>query len=439
MTAEPRYLYFMSDAGRLASKAIIEPSSGQLRMTGYIPTGANNYSVFHCPTISPTNNFLYVGAYLNGGGEIQAYNLDPATGTLTPFSGSPFPQAAPVGCIDFEPSGKFAYAANGVNSSTDLLTYSADAVTGALTLANNQTLPGIPTRGAIDPIGKYLYLAVFSADYMSASAVGYSIDSLTGALTPISGAPFSLSNLSGTFTFHPSGNFLYMANSGGTSLDTYSVDRSTGKLTAVATISTRVNPTPVRFSPNGKFAYTACSEDGVHPNSASVESFAVASNGSLTHLGSAPASQVPLDLSTDPSGQFLYMTGVVPQVQAFQVGTDGIAKFVRSFGIPPNPGATMVAFGGASPVTYAPRNAYITSTADNALLTYSVNSSGTLTISDTVSTSTPSFSLSLWPWGNNIAMASAVASPNLLAFPVMPQTGMPGSADHFGKQSRRAG
>lgn len=58
MTAEPRYLYFMSDAGRLASKAIIEPSSGQLRMTGYIPTGANNYSVFHCPTAQPTTFFM---------------------------------------------------------------------------------------------------------------------------------------------------------------------------------------------------------------------------------------------------------------------------------------------------------------------------------------------------------------------------------------------
>lgn len=433
VTAQPRYLYFMSGTGRLASKAIIEPSSGQLRMTGYIPTGANNYSVFPCLTIGPANNFLYTGAYLNGGGEIQGYNVDPATGVLTPLSGSPFSQAAPVGCIDFEPSGKFAYAASGVNSATDLLTYSADAVTGALTMVNNQTLPGTPTRGAIDPIGKYLYLAVFSSDFMSASAVGYSIDSLTGALTAISGTPFSISNRAGTFTFHPSGNFLFMANSGGASLDTYSVDRSTGKITAVATISTCANPTPIRFSPDGKFAYTACSEDiAGDPNSASLESFAVAANGSLTHLDSAPASKVPLDLTMDPSGQFLYMTDQFPHIQAFRVGADGIAKFVRSFGIPPNPGATMVALGGASPVTYTPKDAYITSTTDNALLTYSVNGDGTLALSDTVSTSTASFSLSLWPWGSNIAMASAVPSPNLLAFPVMPQSGMPGGADHFG-------
>src|ERR1700694_5414041 len=58
VTAEPRYLYFMSDAGRLASKAVIDSVSGQLRMTSYIPTGANNYASFPCPKTGPSRTIL---------------------------------------------------------------------------------------------------------------------------------------------------------------------------------------------------------------------------------------------------------------------------------------------------------------------------------------------------------------------------------------------
>src|SRR5258707_11923306 len=44
-----------------------------------------------------------------------------------------------------------------------------------------------------------------------------------------------------------------------------------------------INPTAVRFSPDGKFAYSACSMDiNRDPNSASVESFAVGADGTLT-------------------------------------------------------------------------------------------------------------------------------------------------------------
>jgi len=423
--AEPRYLYFMSDAGRLASKAIIDSSSAQLRMTSYIPTGANNYAVFPCPTSNPSETFLYVATAISGAttGELQTYSLEAASGALAP-TGSPLSQANALGCIDFEPTGKFAYSASGTNGATVLLTFSADAQTGGLTLLSTTSLPGVPSRVAVDPIGSYLYLAVLSNNYTTASALGYSIDASTGTLTPIAGTPFTLSNSTGAFSFHPTGNFVYMANTNGASIDAYSVDRPTGKLTLVSTISTCINPTTVRFSPDGMFAYTACSMDAAHDaNSPSVESFAVGSNGALTHLASAPSEEGPFDLTIDPSGQFLYLSNVYPYIYIFQVGTNGIAEFVRRVGTPPNPGTTMVALGGSSAVLFTPQTAYITSTGDNTFSTYSVNSDGTLTPEQSVPTVTPFFSLSLWPWGTDIAMASAAPSPNLLDFPLSPATG----------------
>lgn len=430
--AEPRYLYFTNGAGRLASKAIIDSNSGQPRMAGYIPTGANNDATFPCPTTDPSNKFLYVGSAVSNGqslsGELQGYSLDPVSGGLTPLTGSPFPQTAPVGCIDFEPTGEFAFAANNVNSSTYLLTHSQDANTGELTLVNSTNLPGAPTRAAIDPLGQYLYVGASSDGFSTTFGLGYSINSSTGTLTPISGSPFTLSNLGGTFTFHPNGNYLFMANSNGQSIDTYCVVRATGMLTFAGTIATCINPTPVRFSPDGNFAYSTCSMDVSHdPGSASLESFAVGSNGLLTHLGSVPLATVASDLSVDPSGQFLCVSTTTPYMYLSAIGTDGVAKALRRVGTQPDPSLSTVVVGGASPVKLTPQNAYITSIAGSSLLTYGVNSEGTLTAPQSTATPLSPSSLSLWPWGSDLAAASNTTGVNLMIFPLSSGTDLPGS------------
>ena len=416
----PRYLYFTTDTGRLMSQANIDAATGQLRMMGYIPTRANNFEAFPCSTIDPSTGFLYVGSAVNNGsltGEIQIYNIDHVTGKLTPLGGSPFPIANAMDCIEFEPSGKFGFAANGVNSSTQLLTFSRDSVVGTLALQTAADIGGIPTRPALDPLGKYLYLAAFGTGFTTASALGFSIDPVTGSLTPIPGTPFALPNTSGNFSFHPSGTFVYMANSGALSIDTYSIDRATGRLTAVGSIATCINPTTVRFSPDGKFAYTACSMDVAHdPKSASVESFSIGANGALTHVGSTPSADAPFDLNMDTSGRFLYLSANASYIYTFQIGTDGIAKFARKIGIQPNQGFGMVALGGTAGVKYTPKFAYVSSTGDNQLSTYAVNPDGTLGAPQGITTQLSPFSLSLWPWQSDVLVGSAAANPNVMSY-----------------------
>ncbi|HXJ88071.1 MAG TPA: beta-propeller fold lactonase family protein [Candidatus Binatia bacterium] len=441
--AEPRYLYFMSETGRLASKAVIDSTSGQLRMMGYIPTGANNYAAFHCPTMDPANKFLYVGSAINGGpgGEIQIYDIDPVKGGLAALAGSPFSQSAPVDCLEFEPTGKFAYAASATNSAGQLLTYSADSVTGALTLLNSTNLTGVLSRVAMDPLGKYLYVVTFSNNYLQADATGYVIDSSTGALTPIPGTPFPLSNIAGAFSFHPSGNYVYLADTNGAAIDTYSINRATGALTSAGTLATCINPSIVRFSPDGRMAYTACSMDSAHdPHSASVDSFSVAVDGSLTHLSTAPSDDGPLDLTIDPSGKFLYLAEVHPYIHLFQVGADGSATSALRFGVQPNSGMTMAIVQGTSAVKYTAKAAYVVSTGDNNLLTYDVKADGTLSLpTSTIPIQNAFFSLSLWPWGTDIAMASAIPSPNLLAFPLSADGSIATSGFLFGNATSGGG
>jgi 6-phosphogluconolactonase (cycloisomerase 2 family) len=439
----PRYLYFTTETGRLMSRANIDATTGRLRMTGYIPTSANNFSVFPCSTTDPSAKFLYVGSTVNSGtltGEIQIYSIDNLTGTLSPLIGSPFPIASGLDCIEFEPSGNFGFAANGVNSSTQLLTFLRDSVAGTVALQTTTNLGGVPTRPAIDPLGKYLYLAAFGSGFTTASALGFSIDPVTGSLTPISGTPFTLPNTSGNFSFHPSGSFAYMANTGATSIDFYSIDRATGRLTTVGSIATCVNPTTVRFSPDGKLAYSACSMDAAHdPASASVESFSVGANGALSHIGSTPSADAPFDLNMDTSGKFLYLSANSSYVYSFQIGADGIARFARRIGIQPNQGFTMAAVGGTLGVKYTPKFAYVSTTGDDQLTPYAVIADGTLGALKSITTQLSPFSLSLWPWQSDLLVASAAPNPNVTSYELSSATGAPVATSNFGNSTTAGG
>lgn len=435
----PRYLFFTGDSGRLAYRTSMDSSTGQLHLMGYIPTNTNGSSAFHCSTTDPSGKFLYVGSSVNTGtlsGEVQIYSVDNGTGTLTPLTGSPFPIADPADCIQFEPSGKFGFAADGVNSSTQLLTFARDAVTGTLTLQTTTNLNLTPTRPAVDPLGQYVYLAGFGAGFTTASALGFSIDPATGALTPIPGTPFSLPNTSGNFSFHPSGNFVYMADSGGTSIDVYAIQRSTGKLTAVSSIATCVNPTTVRFSPDGKFAYSACSMNTAHAAaSASVESFSVAPTGTLTHIGTTPSADAPFDLNMDTSGKFIYLSSNSNYVYQFQIGADGVAKFARRIGIQANQGFSMTAVGGVTAVTTTPTFAYVSTTGDNLISTYAIAAGGSLGPPSSATAQLSPFSVSLWPWQNELLVASAAANQNVTSYQLSSTNGLPGVGFIFGNSA----
>ena len=439
----PRYLYVGTNAGRIISRATIDPGTGQLRMAGNVITNANNLA-FTCETTDPSHQFLYLSATVAGGsppGEMLIYSIDQNTGALTAILGSPFATTAPIGCIQFERTGKFGYASSIIDGTNQLLAYSRDAGTGALTQISNITLNGTALKVAVDPQGQYLYAATIALSN-PAQAYGYSIDSTTGALTPVPGTPFMLSNVTGVFSFHPLGDFLYMANTNGQSIDTYSVDRSTGALTAAGSLQTCINPTALHFSANGQFGYTACSMDANHDaNSASVESFAVSANGALTHLGSTPSANAPFDLLPDPSGHFLYLSANASYVYSFAIGSDGVAKFARRVGVMPNQSQSMVAVGGSSALKYTTKFAYISSTGDNKLTTYPVKADGTFGAAAGLPTTTQltPFSLSLLPWESNLLVASSAPHPNLVGYPLSATTGLPGAGSNFGDAATSGG
>ncbi len=413
----PRYLYDLSDAGRDVSRLTINASTGQPRYLGYQTTKAYNNVGFGCLSIDPSDQYAYVTSQIQDAGtgavvdNVLAYSINATTGALTLLPGSPYTLAEAVGCIQFLPGGNFAYATPGVEGTGNHLVTLAKDASGNLSVVSSITLPSYPDGLAVDPQGKFLYVASEAiTENGSAYAYGYTIDSTTGGLTPVEGTPLQLpNNTYAFFSFDPSGNFLYFADSSETAIRNFKVNRDSGALTASASfINPCVNPNAVRFTPDGQFAFTSCSTGGV-------VSFSVDAAGQLTPISTAPTKAVPQGVTVDPSGQFLYLISDFNYLSTYKINTDGTLSPVSEMAgrVLEN---SIAILPGASPVTYTTQSAYIASSGDNRLASYTVNSDGTLAPVQTASTLQSPFSLTTLPWASDLLLASSAAAPNLQAY-----------------------
>lgn len=141
----------------------------------------------------------------------------------------------------------------------------------------------------------------------------FRFDESTGRLTPNSPLKVEPSEFLGPrhYCFHPSLDVVYFSDEQGCSVTVYDLDSSAGTLSAIQTIATlpdgfagRNTCSQIQISPSGKFLYT--------PNRGhnSVAGFSVdASSGRLTAIGRVETEAVPSAFSLDPEANFLYAAG----------------------------------------------------------------------------------------------------------------------------------
>jgi len=270
----------------------VDPSTGTLTQIGSpIPEGQVGPVAV---TVEPSGRFLYVvNTNVTGmQGSVSAYQIDSTSGALTPITGSPFaagtnpvsitidlegefmfvpnsgsnnvslyqisplqqsPQT-PAGAlissagtlnagtnpssVALHPLGGFLYIAN--SGSGDIWMYCPNAAYDSFKLSNCPTgfQSVITTVGpnlqsvVIDTSGKYLYVAGGTSG--SGSLWAYSINQTTGALTAVTGSPFVVGVNPTSITIDNSGQFVYVTNSGSNSISVFKIDPNTGALTAVA-------------------------------------------------------------------------------------------------------------------------------------------------------------------------------------------------------------
>ena len=96
---------------------------------------------------------------------------------------------------------------------------------------------------------------------------GYRLDTSTGTLAAFQTIPtlpdgYSGRNTCSQIQISSSGRFLYVPNRGHNSIAGFSLDPSTGRLTAIGQVSTEALPNAFSLDPKGNFLFAAGSESG---------------------------------------------------------------------------------------------------------------------------------------------------------------------------------
>ncbi len=180
------------------------------------------------------------------------------------------------------------------------------------------------------------------------------------------------------------GAIIYVSNSGSNSVSGYTVNSTTGGLTAIAGSPFPNIPTPsaIVVSSNGLFAYVANSQTN------NVTAFRVGTNGALLLGGATSGSSNPISVGTTPralaisrDSQFLYVANSgSDDVSVFTIGTAGGLTLVPQAEGRSKP----VGAGVSSPVALAiapnGRFLYVATNTSNMVTTFQVDSSGVLTL-----------------------------------------------------------
>jgi 6-phosphogluconolactonase (cycloisomerase 2 family) len=310
VAADPsgRFLYAADGASGDLLMLTINSSSGALTLSRTILGRPGPFSIALATGTSPvtyTPKFTY--AANSDDNTISAYQTDPEGGTLTPITGSPFKVDGPLASdpqavsVAVDPTGKFEYAVefNGNGSNGYLAAYKVSAVSGALAFTSGSpfTVGNQARTVTIDPSGRFVYVA----NPFSDNIMGFSINLTTGNLTALSLSPYGTGPGTNPWfvAVDPSGQFLFLAKEATNQIVSFSIDPVSGNLTGISTVPTGASAVSVAVDPSGRFVYVAATL---------IYAYTLSPSGSLTAITGSPftGGANPVSLAVDPSGKFLY-------------------------------------------------------------------------------------------------------------------------------------
>jgi 6-phosphogluconolactonase (cycloisomerase 2 family) len=249
----------------------IDPFTGTLTPAPSFSLGT--LSIAAGLAIDFNNQILYVA----DAGKIDALKANAMTGTLTAIPQSPFPSGANL-YLAIDPTDQFLFSSV-ADPPGGVAAFTIDSLTGALMQVagspfradpNSTVQPG---QIVVDASGKFVYVTLVQ----SSQVAGFSITMPGGALTPVPGSPFPAGN--GPLTLTAANEFLYVSNLMDETLSGYTIDFVTGMLTPLAN-----SPFPIRAGATtsdtfGDFLFVS--------GTGGVTSFKVdVTSGALTQVGS---------------------------------------------------------------------------------------------------------------------------------------------------------
>jgi 6-phosphogluconolactonase len=286
-----------------------------------------------------------------------------------------------------------------------IVTFAVDPGSGALTVPSSASVAGpAQTLGMAASGSQFLY----ASDSQNAQLYGYSINQSTGALTAIAGSPFSTGSLSvpvGLGT-SPGGNILYATDVD--RVDVFAINATTGVLTATAgSTFSGGEGLQLAISPAGKFLF----ETDIEPPYGTL-AFTVASSGTLTEIAGSPfavpgetgQNSNPFGIVADASGKFVFMAlSLTGQIAAWSVDQTTGA-------LTPVPGSPFTS--GSLPTFLLTVNKYLYASAGGSVYAYTIDSTtGALTpVNGSPFTTAGAGGLAADPPGAHLYVSSAAAN-----------------------------
>jgi len=257
---------------------------------------------------------------------------------------------------------------------------------------------------------RYLYASIPGSNEI----VAYREDPNSGVLTELAGSPITAGQAVQAMVLHPSGKYLYAANSGEDDVSLFTVSSSGVLQEQPPRTLTGTAPTLIAVDTAGQYLYVANS------GSFDISAFAIGSNGVLTAVGSpTPIGMIPINMTLSPSG-ILYVTGSTTEgagsiglVEAFTLSQGTLTQLPSSpFNTGTNPyGLAITPSGGFL---------YTGNNTDDSISEFTVNSGGSLTplanspIGEPSSQAGP-IGLLIDPSGTYLYVANQASSPSGIA------------------------
>jgi 6-phosphogluconolactonase (cycloisomerase 2 family) len=310
-------------------------------------------------------------------GQLQAYTIDPTSGTLTAVGTPQSTQNSPYG-VAVTPSGTLVYVSN--TASNSVSGYSWNGTTNTLTLLGSigTGTSTSPEGLVVDATGHFLYVADYNVNGISAFVIN-SDGSLTpidaNAATPAVVDPFPAGLNPNAMAADPGGDFIYATNLTDKTLQMYAINHSTGALTSLGSITTVGAPGGVAAQSTGatgQYVYVSDQTNGV------VRGYVLdRTHGTLTANGFLASGTGPAGLAAHPTKFQLFtpnMTGNSATAYAITPST-GVLTYPS--------GSLVTANTGSTPMTAAVDgiDGFLVVTCSNstAASVFKINSDGSLT------------------------------------------------------------
>ncbi len=260
--------------------------------------------------VDPAGRYVYVTNL--EGNDVSQFTVG-ADGTLSPMATPRVAAGANPFTAVVDPSGRYVYVANSGDGTLSQYAIGAD---GSLTsLGTPATAGPQPYQVAVDPSGRYAY----ATSYQQPGTVWQYRIQGNGVLSPMSPASITVAAYPLGMAIDPSGQHLYVVNSGSGTVSQLAIASGSGLLSSLATaVATGKSPCAIAVHPSGSFAYVANSGD------ASVSMYGISAGGVLSSLGTVPAQVAPYAVQVDPSGKYVYAVAYEGQVVSqYGVNADG--------------------------------------------------------------------------------------------------------------------